>query len=40
MTNRQIRVLQHLCTWQLDNPERFRERAKVKDSEQLDWVFP
>lgn len=34
----QIRVLRQLCTWQLINAERFRERANVKDSEQLEWV--
>jgi hypothetical protein len=33
-------VLRQLCTWQLINAERFREKAAIKDSEQLTWVPP
>ena len=36
----QVRVLREQCTWQLINAERFRERAAIKDSEQLTWVRP
>ena len=38
VANRKIRVLRQLCTWQLVNAERFRERADVRDLEQLSWV--